>query len=54
MLWRQLIGVAIGIHPALSFANIYLARRIDTEIIKLGLKYGRNGKSASFLLIKIS
>ena len=51
MLWRQLIGVAMGIHPAPSFANIYLARRIDTEITKLGIKYGRNGKSA-FLLLK--
>ena len=31
-LWRQLIGVAMGIHPAPSFANLYLARRIDKHI----------------------
>ena len=29
MLWKQTKGVAMGIHPAPSFANIYLARRID-------------------------
>ena len=34
-LWKQLIGVAMGIHPAPSFANIYLARGIDEFIIKL-------------------
>ena len=50
MLWRKLIGVAMGIHPSPSFANIYLARRIDTEITKLGIKYGRNGKSVFLLL----
>ena len=32
MLWRQLIGVAMGMHPAPSFANIYLARRLDNQI----------------------
>ena len=26
-LWKQLIGVAMGIHPAPSFANIYLENR---------------------------
>ena len=31
MLWKQLIGVAMGIHPAPSFANIYLARRMDKK-----------------------
>ena len=51
MLWKQLIGVAMGIHPAPSYANIYLARRIDQKIIELGLKYGENNKSA-FLLFK--
>ena len=39
MLWKQLIGVAMGIHPAPSFANIYLARRIDKELEDLGRKY---------------
>ena len=28
-LWKQLYGVAMGIHPVPSLANIYLARRID-------------------------
>ena len=46
MLWRQLIGVAMGIHPAPSFANLYLARRIDKHITELGYKYGQNGQSA--------
>ena len=45
-LWKQIIGVAMGIHPAPSYANIYLARRIDSEIRKLAQKYGENGASA--------
>ena len=36
----------MGTHPAPSFANIYLARRIDEQIRKLALKYGNNGQSA--------
>ena len=43
MLWKQLIGVAMGIHPAPSFANIYLARRIDKKLEDLGRKYRENG-----------
>ena len=35
-LWKQLIGVAMGIHPAPSYANIYLAKRIDEAITRLG------------------
>ena len=50
-LWKQLVGVAMGIHPAPSYANIYLARRIDEKIKELGIKYGKAGKS-SFLLLK--
>ena len=50
-LWKQLIGVAMGIHPAPSFANIYLARRLDTLISRLAEKYGEQGKS-SFLIFK--
>ena len=49
-LWKQLIGVAMGIHPAPSFANIYLAKRIDEEIVRLGYKYGMNGSSAFKML----
>ena len=51
MLWKQLIGVAMGIHPAPSFANIYLARRIDKKLEDLGRNYGENVKSA-FLILK--
>ena len=46
MLWRQLIGVAMGIRPAPSFANILLARRIDPKLEEQGIKYGADGKSA--------
>ena len=50
-LWIQLVGVAMGTHPAPSYANIYLARRLDDKIEDLGRKYGSNGKSA-WLLFK--
>ena len=29
--WRQEIGTAMGVKPALSYANIYLAKRIDEK-----------------------
>ena len=45
-LWKQLIGVAMGIHPAPSFANIYLARRLDEAIRAIAEKYGENGQTA--------
>ena len=45
-LWKQTIGVTMGIHPAPSFANIYLAKRIDSEIKIIAQKYGENGRSA--------
>ena len=45
-LWQQLIGVAMGIHPAPAFANIYLAKQLDTQITKLAEKYGKHGNSA--------
>ena len=50
-LWIQLFGVAMGTHPAPSYANIYLARKLDDKIEDLGRKYGSNGKSA-WLLFK--
>ena len=31
-LWKQLVWVAMGVHPAPSYANIYLARRIDDKV----------------------
>ena len=30
-LWKQLVGVAMGIHHALSFANIYLAENYTSQ-----------------------
>ena len=36
----------MGIHPAPSFANIYLAKRIDNELTRLASKYDKNGESA--------
>ena len=44
-LWKQLIGIAMGIHPAPSLANIYIAWRLDEAIKRLGDKYGENGGS---------
>ena len=49
-LWKQLIGVAMGIHPAPPFANIYLAKRIDKQIEKLAIRYGKNGKSSLIIM----
>ena len=51
MLWSQRIGVAMAPHPTPSYANLYLARRIDQYISELGYKYGENGMSA-FLMFK--
>ena len=45
-LWIQLVGVALGNHPAPSCSNMYLVRRLDDKITALGIKYGSNGKSA--------
>ena len=45
-MWKQIIGVAMGIHPAPSFANIYLARRIDRLFTELGNRYGTSEHSA--------
>ena len=40
------------VHPAPSYANIYLARRLDDQITPLGIKYGSGGKSAWLLFKK--
>ena len=42
-LWKQLFGVAMGIHPASSFANIYLARRLDKSIRQLLTQFSEKG-----------
>ena len=33
----------MGVHPAPSKAYIYLARRVDSEIVKIAEKYLKNG-----------
>ena len=42
-LYRQEIGCAMGTKPAPSYANIFMARKIDQKIIELAQKYGTNG-----------
>ena len=44
-LWRQEIGCAMGTKPAPSYADIFMARKIDQRIISLAHKYGKNNKS---------
>ena len=50
-LWKQVYGLAMGIHPAPSFANIYLARRLDNSIKELLTKYA-DKSSISYILLK--
>jgi hypothetical protein len=44
-LWRQEIGCAMGTKPAPSYADIFMARKIDNQIISLAQKYGTDDKS---------
>ena len=44
-LWRQEIGCAMGTKPAPSYADNFMARRLDNRIISLAQKYGINNKS---------
>ena len=44
-LWRQEIGCAMGTKPAPSYADNFMARRIDNQIIALAQKHGLNSKS---------
>ena len=51
-LWKQLIWVAMGMHPVPPFADIYLARRMDEQVRILAKNYGKEGKS-SIMIIKL-
>ena len=44
-LYRQEIGCAMGTKPAPSYADIFMARRIDNRIISLAQKFGSRNKS---------
>ena len=44
-LWRQEIGCAMGTKPAPSYADIFMARKIDDKIISLAQKYGTENTS---------
>ena len=39
-LFLQLIGTAMGTRPAVSYANIFMARRIDQQILNLAVQLG--------------
>ena len=41
---RQEVGCAMGSKPAPSYANVFMAKRIDDEIISLAQKYATNDK----------
>ena len=38
----QLIGVAMGCVPAVSFANILMAKKIDPKILEAAMKFSNN------------
>ena len=49
-LFKQLVGAAMGTPPAPSYANIYLAERIDRQIREMSKNYGKNDQEALKML----
>ena len=41
----QLIGVAMGCVPAVSFANIFMAKKIDPKILEAAMKFSSNNSN---------
>ena len=48
--YNQEIGAAMGSRPVPHYANIFMARKIDTAIKNLSKSYDTNGKSFLKLL----
>ena len=44
-LYRQEIGCAMGTKPAPSYANIFMARKVDERILELAQKYGTDSRN---------
>ena len=51
-LYRQEIGCAMGTKPAPSYANIFMAKKIDNEILKIAEKYCRDDKRPASMSYK--
>ena len=43
--YRQHIGAAMGSKPIPPYANIFLARKIDNQILEIANKYSKNGEN---------
>ena len=48
----QVIGTAMGAVPAVSYANLFMARKIDPKILAAAQKYGTNQENPIIFLLK--